>query len=140
MCYSSIIVWDRLVSATFVCCRSPLIALSLLIALLGASSSAQQSAVPHPVVIHAGFFTGKQFLDLDKSEREIYASGLFDGLMAAGWLGAKETSVARIHDCIPSVSNDQFAAVIERYLRQHPERWNVYMSVVATEALTEICR
>ncbi len=106
---------------------------------LGTTCLAQQAKTNNPVVVLAGFYTGQQYLDLSSSEREVYASGLFDGLMAAGWLGAKEKSVAQIHDCIPDLTSHQFVAVLDKYVRDHPERWSVHMSVVATEALSKVC-
>jgi hypothetical protein len=105
----------------------------------GMVALAQKPAPPHPVVILAGFYTGEQYLNLPSSQREAYASGLLDGLMAAGWLGAKEKSVTQIHDCIPGLTSGQFMAIMDKFVREHPEHWSEHMSVILTEALSNVC-
>jgi hypothetical protein len=48
-------------------------------------------------------------------------------------------SVAAIHSCLKEMSNVQVAAIITKYVKEHPERWHLGTNILGYEALTAVC-
>jgi len=81
------------------------------------------------------FYTAQEFIELDESNRNVYTSGLIDGLGASGLFGATDATVRNLSSCIKDMTSKQIAAIIAEYVQEHPEVWHVALSIEGFVAL-----
>jgi hypothetical protein len=92
------------------------------------------------ISIKTGFLTAEEFTQMgDQSQRD-YAMGVVDGMLLAPLFGAPRAqndgqSIGAFGDCISRMSGRQVAAIISKFVRDHPERWNDSMHTVAFTAM-----
>lgn len=92
------------------------------------------------VAIDPGFFKGEEFLQMPEAQQEGFAAGLVDGIYLAPLFGAPGKNIESFHRCIVGMSTSQVAAIIQKYLKDHPEKWHQRLSVEAYSALESACR
>ena len=97
----------------------------------------QQSAT---LVINQGFFKSEEFLHMSQAQREGFAAGLVDGIYLAPLMGAPEQNIEHFNKCVTGMSSTQVAAIIEKFLKEHPEMWHQFLNVEAYNALFATCR
>ena len=90
------------------------------------------------VRIHDGFGTVQEFLGMSEIEQRAYAMGAVNGMLLAPLL--PETKLERFEQCIEGMNNVQVAAIIEKYVREHPERWHEKTPAFIFSALSSACR
>jgi hypothetical protein len=92
-------------------------------------------------VIHNGFVKAEMFLKFDEPNRRAYAMGLMDGMYMAPDFGAPDNSklLMKLTSCVEGMSSSQVAAIMEKYVREHPERWDWDMKDDGYEAMIEAC-
>lgn len=115
---------------------SALLLVALLFIAMTSIARQRQSAV----AINQGFFKGEEFLQMPEAQQEGFAAGLVDGIYLAPLMGSPEENVEPIHKCIVGMSATQVAAIIEKFLREHPEKWHQRLNVEAYNALNLACR
>lgn len=91
------------------------------------------------VKINGGFMTGQMFLELRESERSAYVMGLVDGMFWAPVYGAPEARINKFAQCISEMNNKQLSAILEKYLRDHPEKWHYVANSALWWAIREKC-
>jgi hypothetical protein len=96
------------------------------------------------VHIHNGFLTAEEFTHMNGQGQHDYAMGVVDGMLLAPLFGAPRDQndgqkVGTLEDCITGMSSTQITAIISKFVRDHPERWNDSMHVVAFAAMTHAC-
>ena len=93
------------------------------------------------VHIHNGFLTGQEYLDFDARTQQGYAMGVVDGMLLAPMFGAPSDAakLKSLANCIEGMSNAQVKAIIDKFLKDHPERWNDPMHAVTYTAMMEAC-
>jgi len=101
------------------------------------ASSAQQAA--KPVFVAGGYGTAKEFNDFSASEKHAYAVGLINGLAVSGLLGADEEKLQILHSCIHPMESTQVAAILDKYIKDHPEEWHLPLAVQSYSALRGAC-
>jgi hypothetical protein len=111
-------------------------ALLMLITLTSVVYAQQQR---HTVAINLGFFTAEEFLHMPETQQAGFAAGLVDGIYVSPLLGAAEGNIEQLHKCIVGMSDAQVAAIIARYLKDHPERWHKRLNTEAFTALDTAC-
>jgi len=99
-----------------------------------------QRQQPGAVAIKPGFFNGEEFLQKPEAQQEGFAAGLVDGIYLAPLMGAPQENVEPFHKCTVGMSATQAAAIIQKYLKEHPEKWHQRLSVEAYNALNTACR
>jgi hypothetical protein len=99
------------------------------------SASAEQ-----PVRIHNGFGSADAFLKMSRKEKSAYAMGAVNGMLVAPLLGASEDDSSWVGSCVEGMNNEQVAAIIEKHIRAHPERWHYGLHVESWMALKEACQ
>ena len=77
---------------------------------------------------------------MSEGERRAYAMGAVNGLLVAPFLGAPEAKAGRLGRCIENMTDEDVAAVIEDWIRTHPERWHHGLHVEAWLAIKETCK
>jgi hypothetical protein len=100
-----------------------------------------------PFVVHAddgiavqnGFITGNTFRALDQASKNVYATGLIDGILLAPLYGAPEERLNNFEQCTVGMTGQQVVAIFGKYLKNNPERWHNSMHVIAFSALREAC-
>lgn len=96
-----------------------ILALSLLTALLATSAEAD-------------YFDGNSLNQLFKSEQGV------DQAMARGYVaGVQDTHNGRLFCVNPNVKLNQSAAVVEKYLRDHPEDWHWAAHSLVSRAIAQ---
>ena len=92
------------------------------------------------VTISAGFFTGKDFLDMSDTERRAYATGGINGMLVAPFFGAPEENLNWLKTCSAKMSDEQIAAVLTRYIREQPNATDTNLNVITFNAMREACK
>jgi len=105
------------------------------------------------VWIHSGFYKGRDYRQLSDGEQRAYAAGIVDGMLLAPMLGApagdlrdvsptEQPTTTRsqwLSKCIVGMTNGQVAAIITKYLNDHPESWHQDAKASTFSALIESC-
>lgn len=109
--------------------------------LLSANVLQEQKPKKEPRVIYTPtcFVKAGQYAELSESDRLTYTTGLMDGLYAAGLLGAGDENVSGLTSCTEGMDNHQIAAIITKYVKDHPETWHHPVSIDAFNALSAAC-
>jgi hypothetical protein len=96
--------------------------------------------------IHDGFYKGHTVREFSERERAIYAAGIIDGMFLAPLFGAptgpRELAATRsqwLGQCVEGMSPEQVAAIIAKYLTDHPERWHQDAKESAFSAIVAAC-
>lgn len=89
--------------------------------------------------ISHGFVTGNDYLALPALTQNGYLYGFVDGVMISPLLGAPERPW--MDRCIHSGFNfPQLKAIVDKFMRDHPERWDEDMSSLTFSAVAEACK
>lgn len=114
-------------------------AATLLFLILLAPSGVSQRT--RSVTIHNGFLKARDYLDLDASSQRAYAMGVLDGMYMAPLFGAPENDkrLLSLASCVEGMKASQVAAIIEKYVRDHPERWHWDLKDAAYSSMREAC-
>jgi hypothetical protein len=96
------------------------------------------------ISIKTGFLTAEEFTHMNDQSQHDYAMGVVDGMLLAPLFGAPRAwndgqKIGVFGECITDMSSKQVAAIISKFVRDHPERWNDSMHVVAFAAMTHAC-
>ncbi len=65
--------------------------------------------------------------------------GFSDALMASGILGADLNKVELLHHCTDGMQAKQIAAIVDKYVKEHPESWHHPLAASALSALADVC-
>ena len=80
-----------------------------------------------------------RFLELSEPERLIYTAGLLDGFYGSMLFGATEDKMNKLSLCTKDMENKQVTAIIEKYVKEHPQTWHLPLSGEAYNALSGAC-
>lgn len=92
------------------------------------------------VILPSGFRTAQECKDSSDFDLTAYTRAAVDGLLASGLLGASPSCIRALQQCFIGKNDQQLAAVVRKYILQHPEAWNVPCAAEAAIALFEMCR
>jgi phosphoglucomutase len=100
-----------------------------------------QTGAPQVTHVHNGFLKTEAFVHMSTDGKRDYAKGLVDGMLLAPLFGAPDDGdkIKSFGACIEGMSDTQVAAIIEKFARDHPERWNESLNWVAFTAMTQGC-
>jgi hypothetical protein len=90
-------------------------------------------------LIHHGFATGEDYLNMTEAEQEAYAMGVVNGMLVAPLFGAPKKRLAWLEGCMRGKSSSQVTALFTNYLRENPLRWNETPHVTMYSALRNAC-
>ncbi len=103
------------------------------------SSSAQLDTKPRGVIISKGFLDGTSWASMSDRERAAYAMGFANGMFVSPLLGQPGPSLQRLATCLDPMTNIQVAAIISKYIADHPERWHQSLNGLGFSALYYAC-
>jgi len=91
------------------------------------------------VSIGAGFFSGKDYLEMTDNERRAYATGAINGMLVAPFFGAPEDNLNWLKSCTVKMSDEDIAGILTRYIRENENQSNYNLNVVTFNALRNAC-
>ena len=92
-----------------------------------------------PVSIKEGFVSGNEFRSLSHEAKRGYAIGVIDGLFLAPFFDAPKEELRWIERCATGMTDEQVMAILEKFLRDNPARWQEPMNILAWVAMKEGC-
>lgn len=92
------------------------------------------------VKISAGFFTGKDYLDMSDTEKRAYATGAINGMLIAPFFGAPDENLSWLKTCTGKMSDEQIAGVLTRFVHDQPNQMQLNLNVVTFNAIRDACR
>ena len=107
----------------------------VILALLSIGAVAAQQSV----FIYHGFLTANKYEEYQEGDREPYLMGVIDGFLAAPAFGAPKKQMAWLESCTQNMPSTQIAAIVDKFLREHPERWKEGMNVLVQAAMWDAC-
>ena len=78
---------------------------------------------------------------MDSDGQRAYAMGFLDGMYVAPLFDAPDSSKAllSLESCVEGMKASQVAAIIAKYVRDHPEHWHHSLNVEAYQAMRQAC-
>ncbi len=78
---------------------------------------------------------------MSEQRRRAYAIGITDGIMLAPLFGAPSDGqkLTAFNNCVTGMSDIQIAAIVAKFLQEHPERWNESLHAAVFAAMTQSC-
>ena len=104
-----------------------------------ATPAALNGAPPQGVSVPKGAYDGLTYRQLSEHARAFYVSGLWDGFLMAPAFGGDEKLAKALHECFVQITQEQLLAIVDKYLADHPERWQWDMHGLALAALDPVC-
>jgi hypothetical protein len=109
--------------------------------LAGSTLPAFANCATEPVTIFNGFETGQSLKDLSDRDLASYVRGFVNGILVATVAGASQTCIEHLQKrCLTGRTDQQLAAVLRKYLLEHPEEWHWSANIVSWKALFVPCR
>jgi hypothetical protein len=94
-----------------------------------------------PGRVPKGFITGKDWLKLSKTEQELYAMGVIDGLDLSSAIDPAGRGVTWINRCVAGMDSQRVGALLKAELQSHPSEQSLLMVHRSMyEALWKACR
>jgi hypothetical protein len=92
--------------------------------------------------IHNGFLKASDYLEFDAGAQGAYSMGLLDGMYLSPAFGAPASNkvLLEIENCVEGMKSSQVAAIIEKYVKDHPEKWNWDLKDTGYNAMLDGCR
>jgi hypothetical protein len=86
-----------------------------------------------------GFLTTQDYPNWDNSRQRAYAEGFASGIFVyrLAWLDKERGKV--IDNCFDGMNDLQIAKIIEHYIKEHPEEWQVSLGLVSYIAVAQGC-
>ena len=112
-----------------------LLAAILLIACIPGYTNPQKGTA----LISDGFMKGKDYLDMTANEKRAYAMGAINGMLVAPLFVAPKEKMAWLETCSVNMTDEQVAAILTKYIRDHPAEWHYGMNVLSFSAMIDAC-
>jgi hypothetical protein len=84
------------------------------------------------------FVSAEEYKDESVEQRVAYLSGWLDGSLDAGSFGNAKT-IKALRDCMEGKTIIQVTAIVDKYVRAHPETWDRPAAIEAGKALQGVC-
>jgi len=91
------------------------------------------------VLIHNGFMTGKDYLEMPPSQQRVYAAGVTNGMLLAPLFGAPKERMTWFEGCVTEMTDTQVAAILKKYLEDNPGRWHEIPHATMYRAMINAC-
>src|SRR5690348_12661109 len=102
-------------------------------------TQAQKQKKPRIIFVPPSYLKAEAFIEFSESDREVYVAGLMDGFFASTFFGASDETVANLTSCTKDMDTKQIAAIITKYVKDHPESWHLPVNAEAHTALNAAC-
>lgn len=85
------------------------------------------------------FIRGNDYRKLPETQQHGYGMGVIDGIDFAAGMVNSGGDLEWLRQCRERKSSDQVEAIIEKEMRNHPGKWDSFMSVIVYEAFLHEC-
>jgi len=109
---------------------------TVLICCAGSSVMAQTSK-DQGVFIEKGFVNGNNLYS-NAFAKEAYITGVMDGFFAGQAINSNK-DFFWLKKCTDGMTNKQITAIVDKYLKNHPEQWHDYMNILVYRSLIDMC-
>jgi hypothetical protein len=107
---------------------------------LPAASQEEQLCIT-PYTAFDGYDTAQGLQRLSDHNLASYVRGFVNGILISTATGAPETCVDQLKKrCLTGRNDQQLAAILRKYLVEHPEEWHWSANIVSWKALFVPCR
>jgi hypothetical protein len=106
---------------------------------LSASPAAAACQTGEPVAVRNGFSIAEELVHSDEKSLRAYVRGFTNGILLSPLLGGSQECVALAYQCLGERSDAQLAAILRKYLTDHPEDWNEGAGAITYNALAAPC-
>jgi len=89
--------------------------------------------------VPGGFGKASEYPNVSEQEKVSYARGFVNGLLVSSVIGAEENKVAGLYDCVKDMSGPQLAAIIDKYIKEHPEEWHLPLPLSSFNSIRALC-
>jgi hypothetical protein len=115
--------------------RLPMVAIVVALSVVGAGDG--QSAEQKPDIVFNNYFTGNDYVGMPEDQQIFYLGGVLDGLQAGLALGAPPPQ--KLSECLHGKPISQAHAIVAKYLKEHPESWNLQAGALVYNAFNGTC-
>ena len=83
----------------------------------------------------------ENYLHWPTAQQVGYAMGFMDGIYTSLPITSskKETPLASLANCIAEMTPSQISAIIEKHIKDHPDRWHWPLNTMAFNAIHDAC-
>lgn len=92
------------------------------------------------VMVYSGVYDGNFYLQQDEPSKLQYITGVYDGIQLAPLFGAPEDNMGWVYKCCVGMTNLQLKAIVERFMKDNPQRWHDQMNILVYSALIDACK
>ena len=85
-----------------------------------------------------GIITGNDYLKMG-AHKESYLIGMMDGIFLAPFFGGERNKMEWFENCLVGTDSNQIVAIVDKYMREHPENWNESMHGIFNRIFGSIC-
>jgi hypothetical protein len=102
-------------------------------------TSSALAGIDEGVLIHNGFGTGLDYMQMPDTRKQAYAMGVIDGMLLAPLFGAPKSNMRWFESCVENMTDIQVAAILTKYLEKNPGRWHQTTHALMFSATKEVC-
>ena len=86
--------------------------------------------------------TGNQWRQYSEDAKGFYLTGLFDAWNFSDALqdASGKVILSSVKPCLGNMTYDQLIAILDKYMKEHPERWNQQLTLILLPALGGACQ
>jgi len=92
-------------------------------------------ATDQGVLIHNGFGTGQDYIEMTQSQKKTYAMGVINGMLLAPLFGAPKGELQWFEAYIERMTAKQVATILTKYLGDNPGRWHDGLHILMYAAI-----
>lgn len=104
-------------------------------------SSHLNSAFAEGIKHQSGMISGNEYLSSGLSKRS-YVTGIIDGIFIGPVFSettGDKSLIWWLQNCLAGMENTQMVAIIDKYMKEHPEEWHEDMHVIVYRAFANLC-
>lgn len=91
------------------------------------------------IITSRSYCKAECFIGMSEADRIMYTTGLMDGFYASPYFGGEDRLAENLSRCTKQMDTRQIAAIITKYVQDHPEYWHLALSAEAWNALSQAC-
>jgi hypothetical protein len=103
------------------------------------ATSAAATCGGNVVSVGNGFRNGEALVHMSDHDLGFYVEGSIDAVQGAMLFGATLACFSAINACIANKTNEQLAAMVRKYLNDHPDQWHMGGPIIIYDAIFREC-
>lgn len=100
-------------------------------------SASVEVASEQGILIHNGFGTGQDYINMTPTNKRTYAMGAINGILLAPLFGAPKEKMHWFELYIENMTDVQVATILSKFLEDNPGRWHDGLHVLMFSAIKE---